>query len=332
MTRRSACLGERSLSAILSLPSPIATETAEVAAHPWTTSQGGSHIRIYIVNDRTLWLPANRIRADFHRPSNFTPRQKRRQKTNQRLSSLGAPSFDCRKLTNINGHAVTLLAYFAKVQVRAPSPRQPFGLARASWHEHRPEGPGSLRQDHLVGHALIRAQRGLRREQIGSDVSVLVGRSGGRPSIVPVEDAEREQPQHGSGQRNGDSIAATLDRTPAQRREYADRAEPAHHVVDNGDDRRRFRTRERTFDGEQPRDGRADFIESRTILPGALGAVKQDTGMDQPRFPAAEFLGLETMAFQIARTLVREEDIGILQQEIEFCAILLRVIQDRRAH
>jgi hypothetical protein len=120
MTRRSACLGERSLSAILSLPSPIATETAEVAAHPWTTSQGGSHIRIYIVNDRTLWLPANRIRADFHRPSNFPPRQKRRQKTNQRLSSLGAPSFDCRKLTNINGNAVTLLAYFAKVQVGHP--------------------------------------------------------------------------------------------------------------------------------------------------------------------------------------------------------------------
>jgi hypothetical protein len=34
--------------------------------------------------------------------------------------------------------------------------RQPLGFARASRHEHRTEGAGSPRHDHLVGHPLIR--------------------------------------------------------------------------------------------------------------------------------------------------------------------------------
>src|SRR6516164_1456989 len=41
---------------------------------------------------------------------------------------------------------------------------QPLRLAGASRHEHGPEGARGLRQDALVGHALIRAQRGFRRE------------------------------------------------------------------------------------------------------------------------------------------------------------------------
>jgi hypothetical protein len=52
---------------------------------------------------------------------------------------------------------------------------QPFGFARAARHKHRPEGARSPRQDSLVGHALIRAQRRFRREQIRCDIRVFVG-------------------------------------------------------------------------------------------------------------------------------------------------------------
>src|SRR6516162_10159741 len=189
----------------------------------------------------------------------------------------------------------------------ALSTRQPLGFARASRREHRSEGAGSPRQDDLIGHPLIRAERGLRSEQIGSDVGVLVGRSGRRLGIGLVENAERVEPQQGSGQRNGDPIAAALDRTPAQRRENTDCAEPTHHIVANGDDWRRFGMRGRPLDAEQPRYGSSDLIKSDTILPRAFVAVENDTGMDQPRLLCAELFGIEAVALQIARALVGEE-------------------------
>src|SRR5215470_8072863 len=205
---------------------------------------------------------------------------------------------------------------------------EPFGFARASRCEHRSEGAGSPRHDHLVGHPLIRAQRGLRSEQIGSDVCVLVGRSGRHLGIGLVENAERIEPQQGSGQRNSDPIAATLHRAPAQRRENADCAEPADHIVANGDDWRRFGMRGRPLGAEQPRYGPTDLIKSDTILPRAFVAVENDTGMDQPRLLCAELFGIEAVALQIARALVGEEYVGILQQLIEFRAIVLGIVQD----
>src|SRR6516165_619172 len=150
---------------------------------------------------------------------------------------------------------------------------QPLGFARASRHEHRSEGAGSPRQDHLVGHPLIGAQRRLSGEQIESDVCMLIGRSGRRLGITFVENAERIEPQQGSSQRNGDLIAAALDRTPSQRRENAYCAKPAHDIIANGDDWRRLGMRGRPLDAEQPRHGSADLIESGTILPRAFVTV-----------------------------------------------------------
>src|SRR6516225_9412813 len=150
---------------------------------------------------------------------------------------------------------------------------QPLGFARASRREHRSERAGSPRQDHLVGHPLIGAQRRLGGEQIESDVCMLIGRSGGRLGISFVENAERIELQQGSSQRNSDLIAAALDRTPSQRRENADCAEPTHHIVAKGDDCRRLGMRGRPLDTEQPRHGSADLIESGTILPRAFVTV-----------------------------------------------------------
>src|SRR6516162_1819372 len=209
---------------------------------------------------------------------------------------------------------------------------QPFGFARASRREHRSEGAGSPRQDYLVGHPLIRAQRRLRCEQVGSDVCVLVGRSCSRLNIVLVANAERIQPQQGPGQRNGDPIAAALDRPPAQRRENADCAEPAYHIVANGDDWRRFGMRGCPLDAEQPRYGSTDLIKSDTILPRAFVAVENDTGMDQSRLLGAERFGIEAIPLEIARAPVGEEDVGILQQAIEFRAIVFGVVKYGLTH
>src|SRR5262249_43300719 len=210
----------------------------------------------------------------------------------------------------------------------ALSTRQPFGFARPSRREHRSEGAGSPRQDYLVGHPLIRAKGSLRGEQIGRDVGVLVGASGSRLGVVLVENAERIQPQQGSGQGNGDPIAAALDRAPPQRRENADCAEPAYDVVANGDDWRRFGVRRRPLDREQSRYGSTDLIESRTILPRALVTVEKDGCMDQPRLLGAELFGIKPVPLQISWALVGEEYVGILQQVIEFRAIVLGVVKD----
>ena len=79
-------------------------------------------------------------------------------------------------MTNVSTLKTCLMgdtdAFPATVMVSA---LQPFGLARAARHKHRPEGAGSPRQDSLVGHPLICSQRRLRREQIRRDISVLVG-------------------------------------------------------------------------------------------------------------------------------------------------------------
>src|SRR5262249_61404448 len=54
--------------------------------------------------------------------------------------------------------------------------------------------------------------------------------------------------------------------------------------------------------------------------------------MDQPRLFCAELFRIETVPLQIARTLVGEEDVSVLQQALEFRAILFGIIQDRRTH
>src|SRR5262249_38007880 len=64
---------------------------------------------------------------------------------------------------------------------------EPFGFARASRHKDRSEGARGLGQNHLVGHALIRAQRSFRGEQVRSDVRVLVRRAGGFLSLSLIE-------------------------------------------------------------------------------------------------------------------------------------------------
>src|SRR6516225_1934668 len=209
---------------------------------------------------------------------------------------------------------------------------QPLGFARAARHKHRPEEVGSPRQNSLVGHPLIRSQRRLRGEQIRSNVRVLVGRSGRRLGILLVEDAERQQPQHGPGQRNSDPITAAFDRSPAERCENADSAEPAHDIVDNGNDGRRFGMCERAFCGEHPGYGCTDFIESGTIFPGTLVAVKQDLSMNQARLLRGERFGIQAVALQITRALVGKEDVGIFQQLVEFRAILFRAIEERGTH
>src|SRR5215470_18979823 len=124
---------------------------------------------------------------------------------------------------------------------------------------------------------------------------MLIGRSGRRLGISFVENAERIEPQQGSSQRNGDPIAAALDRPPAQRRENADCAEPTYHIVAKGDDGRRFGMRGRPLNAEQPRYGSADLIESGTILPRAFVTVEHDTRMDKPRLLCAEFFGIEAV-------------------------------------
>src|ERR1700719_239086 len=127
---------------------------------------------------------------------------------------------------------------------------EPFGFARAPRDEHDPERAGSPRHDHLVGKPLVGAKRSFRGEEIRNDVSVLFRGAGGGLRIRLVEDAKRKQPQHGSGQRHHYSIASSLDRAPAQGREDADRAEPTHHIVADGDNRRRFGIGGRPFDTE----------------------------------------------------------------------------------
>src|SRR5262249_8907542 len=151
------------------------------------------------------------------------------------------------------------------------------------------------------------SQRRLRGEQIRSNVRVLVGRSGRRLGVVLVENAERQQPQHGSRQGNGDAVAATLDSAPAQCRDDADAAEPADDIVDNGDDAWRFGMCECAFGSEHTRYGCTDFIESGTIFPRTLVAVKQDLSMNQARLLRGERFGIQAVALQITRALVGKE-------------------------
>src|SRR5262249_4267773 len=46
----------------------------------------------------------------------------------------------------------------------------------------------------------------------------------------------------------------------------------------------------------------------------------------------AEFFGTEAVPLQIARSLIGEKDVGVLQQAIEFGAILFGVVEDGLAH
>src|SRR6516164_8653693 len=54
--------------------------------------------------------------------------------------------------------------------------------------------------------------------------------------------------------------------------------------------------------------------------------------MNQPRLLCAELFGVKPVPLQIARALVSEEYVGILQQVIDFRAIGLGVIKYRLTH
>jgi hypothetical protein len=106
--------------------------------------------------------------------------------------------------------------------------------------------------DRLVGQPLILCRARLGGEQIRRDVGVVRRKIQRSPWRSPCRRCRATSPQHGSRQRNGDAITASLECPPPQGRKNADRAEPAHGVVANGDDWRRFRLRGRAFDAEQP--------------------------------------------------------------------------------
>src|ERR1700722_10823107 len=99
--------------------------------------------------------------------------------------------------------------------------------------------------------------------------------------MLLVENAKRNQQKPGSGQNHDDPVAATLLRAPAQSLEYTDRAEPAHHVVANGNNRRRFGIARRPFDTEHARYGRADLIEPGSVRPWPFVAMEDHLGVDQ---------------------------------------------------
>src|SRR5262249_7974031 len=91
---------------------------------------------------------------------------------------------------------------------------------------------------------------------------------------------------------------------PAERCEDANCAEPAHHIVANRDDRRRFGFLGRHFYTEQSRHGRTDFIEPRTFLPRSRGVVQKDAGMDQPRLLGAKLVLLWQSSISAPRSIL----------------------------
>src|SRR5262249_12943087 len=127
---------------------------------------------------------------------------------------------------------------------------------------------------------------------IGRDISMLVGRPGRRFGVRLVETAERHEPQHRAGQRHGDLVTASLTRTPTQRFENADRAEPTDHVVDDRYDWRRMRTLERAFGGEKPGNRRADLVKADTVLPRTCVAVQYNARVDDPGPLCSQRLGV----------------------------------------
>src|ERR1700722_6552859 len=108
---------------------------------------------------------------------------------------------------------------------------EPLRLARASRDQHGSEGARSPGQDHLVGEALIRAQRSFGCEEIRRDVGVPVRGAGCILRVGLIEYAHREQPQHGSGQGYDDAITSSFGGAPSQGLKNTNGAEPAHHVV-----------------------------------------------------------------------------------------------------
>ena len=71
----------------------------------------------------------------------------------------------------------------------------------------------------------------------------------------------------------------------------------------------------------------ADFIEPGPVRPWSLLTVKNDGRVDQSGLLLAKRLGIEVVLLQKSRALIGKEYIGILEQLIELCAILLRVVQ-----
>src|SRR6516165_2034018 len=113
------------------------------------------------------------------------------------MASLGRVSANIALMDHLVRSFFGMMTSAVPFRETALSTGQPLGLARASRHKNRLEGAGSPRHGHLVGHPLIGAHRRLRREQIRSNVYVLVGGSCRRLGIGLVESAERIQPQQG---------------------------------------------------------------------------------------------------------------------------------------
>src|SRR5262245_38576971 len=60
--------------------------------------------------------------------------------------------------------------------------------------------------------------------------------------------------------------------------------------------------------------------------------MENDLGMNQPGLLLAQFFRGEAISLQVTRAPIREEDVGILQQEIEPGAIFLRTVKNRGTH
>ena len=102
-----------------------------------------------------------------------------------------------------------------------------------------------------------------------------------RMSVGPVEDAERELPEHRASERDNDLVASSLHGSPAQRCENAHSAEPTHNVVADGNNRRLLRAGKRPFESEEARHRCTNLIKARPVRPRPLFSVKNDGGVDQ---------------------------------------------------
>ena len=188
---------------------------------------------------------------------------------------------------------------------------EPFRFTRTPRNEHGAKGTRSSRHDDLVCYPLVGSERRFGGEEIGRDAAVLGCGAGSGLRIRPVEDAEREHPQHGPRQRDHDAIAPALDGSPPQRREDAHGAEPADHIVADRNDRRLLRAGGRPFESEQARYGCADLIEAGTVRPGAFLAMTNDTRVDQPGLLRTQRLGIKVVASQESWVLIGKEYVGI---------------------
>src|SRR5258708_6143819 len=142
---------------------------------------------------------------------------------------------------------------------------QPLRFVRSSRNDHGPIRPGRLGEVDLLVEPLVRAERRFCGEYIRGDIFVLFRGAGRRMSGGPVEDAERELPEHSASERDNDLVASSLHGSPAQRCENAHSAEPTHNVVADGYDRRLLRTGKRPFEGEDARHRCTNLIKAGPV-------------------------------------------------------------------